>query len=189
MIRAFYALTLPDAVKDQIARLQQAIPFGRPVDEDNLHLTLAFLGTVTDDRLQAAHEALESLTAAPFAIALSGVLPLGGARADVLAAGVAPEPALDALAARIRSRLAGAGTPVPRERFRPHVTFLRLGPQDAPPETLARILTRHAGFRAGPVPVTGFTLFRSHLAARGARHEALFRYPLDPADNWDNFTR
>lgn len=189
MIRAFFALTLPDTVKDQIARLQDAIPFGRPVDEDNLHLTLAFLGEVTDAQLEAAHEAAGTITAAPFSVELSGLAPFGGARSGVLAAGVAPEPRLDALAARVRSRLAGAGMALPRERFRPHVTVLRLGAGDAAPEVMARVLTRHADFRAGPVPVTGFSLVRSHLGAKGARYEQLCRYPLDPSDDWDNFTR
>lgn len=189
MIRAFFALTLPDAVKAHISRLQEAIPFGRPVDEDNLHLTLAFLGEMTADRLEAVHEAAETIVAAPFAVELQGLEAFGGARSGVLAAGIAPEPRLAALAGKIRAQLAGAGLALPRERFRPHVTLLRLGPSDAAPDALARILARHADFRAGPVPVTGFSLLRSHLGAKGARYEELCRYALDPSDAWDNFTR
>jgi len=187
MIRAFFALTLPELVVEQIERLQDAIPFGRVSAPDTLHLTLAFLGEVTPETLEAAHEAAETLAPDPFAVELRGLQLLGRPPGGVLAAGVAPEPRLDALAASLRSRLAGARISLPRERFRPHVTLLRLKPGDADEATLARALGRHADFRAGPVPVTGMSLFRSTLGPKGARHEEMARYPFDPIDGRDNF--
>ncbi len=187
MIRAFFALTLPDAVLDQIERLQAAIPFGRAVAPENLHLTLAFLGEMTPETLEAAHEAAETLAPAPFAVELKGLELLGRPAGGVIAAGVAEEPRLDALAKSLRSRLAGMRIQLPRERFRPHVTVLRLKPGDADEALVTRILGRHAGFRAGPVPVTGLSLFRSWLGAGGARYEELARYSFDPMDGRDNF--
>lgn len=189
MIRAFFALTLPDEVIDQIDRLQDAIPFGRAVPAENLHLTLAFLGEVSDQTLEAAHEAAESLVPEPFAIELSGLQHLGRAPGGVIAAGVAPDARLEALARALRSRLNGARVQLPRERFRPHVTVLRLRPGDAEDAALARLLGRHATFRAGPIPVTGLSLFRSYLGGETARHEELARYAFDPMDGRDEFSR
>ncbi|MCV2870490.1 RNA 2',3'-cyclic phosphodiesterase [Defluviimonas sp. WL0002] len=189
MIRAFFALTLPDTALDQIERLQAAIPFGRAAPAENLHLTLAFLGEVSPETLEAAHEAAETLAPPPFALELRGLVHLGRQPGGVIASGVVPEPRLDGLAKSLRSRLAGTGIQLPRERFRPHVTLIRLRQDDADDATLARILGRHADFRAGPIPVTGLSLFRSYLGGDSARHEELARYSFDPADLRDVFSR
>ena len=50
-MRAFIALPVSGAALDGIARLQQHLPEGRPLPEENLHLTLAFLDEQQDDHL------------------------------------------------------------------------------------------------------------------------------------------
>ncbi|MEJ6395659.1 2'-5' RNA ligase family protein [Gymnodinialimonas sp. 2305UL16-5] len=58
MIRSFLALPIPGDTVDALTALQASIPFGRPVPEDNLHLTLAFLGQVDVDVLEALNDML-----------------------------------------------------------------------------------------------------------------------------------
>jgi 2'-5' RNA ligase len=63
-MRAFLALPIPEDTVAALCAVQARIPFGRPVPEDNLHLTLAFLGDVGEDVLNDLHDILSS-TALP----------------------------------------------------------------------------------------------------------------------------
>ena len=65
VMRAFLALDIPDDVAAALIRLQSGIPFGRPVPEENLHLTLAFFEDAPDHGLEALHEMLSALRMPP----------------------------------------------------------------------------------------------------------------------------
>jgi len=60
-LRLFYALWPDDEVRDALMRVQQRIA-GRKIRRGNLHLTLAFLGQQSVDRLPALEDALSSLS-------------------------------------------------------------------------------------------------------------------------------
>jgi len=61
LTRTFIAVELPDAARAalqaHIARLSRALPRVRFQPPDSLHLTLAFLGELDDERLDAATQA------------------------------------------------------------------------------------------------------------------------------------
>ncbi len=178
-MRAFVAIDLPDPVRTALEAVQEALPVGRAVDPDQLHLTLAFLGEQPIDRLEAAHEALEGVAGAPFDLRLRGLGVFDGRRPTVVWAGVAEDGPLRALRSRVLSALHGAGLPLERRRFRPHVTIARLSALDAGAEDrLARFLSRWEGFPSPSFEVRDFGLWRSILRPDGAVHEELARYPL-----------
>lgn len=81
--RLFFALSLPDALQQQVIRWR-AEAFkpedGRPVAAANLHLTLAFLGEVSAQKEQALKTQAGRITQAGFSLNL-----------DDLATGRAPE--------------------------------------------------------------------------------------------------
>lgn len=179
MIRAFVALSLPAEIRARLNLLQFLLPLPRRVDPADLHLTLAFLGEQPDDRLQAVHEGLESLAAAPFSLTLAGLGLWGGARPRVVWAGVAPQPALGHVQAKV-ARVAGqAGIAVPSRDFAPHVTLGRFAPPDpAVALRLEQAVAAEQGFRAGPFLVDGFGLYASAPRAQGPRYDLLAHYPL-----------
>ncbi len=122
-MRLFAALPLPDELVRVLLRAQDELRargvranFSR---RENLHLTLAFLGET--ERVREAREAVLSLRAESFGLTLAG----RGCFGDLLWAGVRESRALDALAARVRAALDGAGLPYDRKPFRPHITLAR----------------------------------------------------------------
>jgi 2'-5' RNA ligase len=179
-MRAFVAIDLPDPVKTALEALQEAMPFGRPVDPDQMHLTLAFLGEQPDDLIESAHHALEGIAFPAFEMQLSGLGTFGSREPTVLWAGIRDATQVKALHDRILPALHGAGLPLERRRFRPHVTIARFD-RSGPPEheRLARFLSRWERFPSPPFTVDGFGLWRSTLLRSGAVHEELARYPLD----------
>ena len=118
-MRAFLALDIPDDTAAALVRLQSGIPFGRPVPEDNLHLTLAFFEDAPEDGLEALHEMLSALRMPPVEIRFTGLDSFTESQHGLIFADVARNQALQALHDRIASLCRQAGLDLPRRRFRP----------------------------------------------------------------------
>jgi len=122
---------------------------GRPVREDQIHLTLAFLGDVSDARRAAALDAAK-IRGRPFELSIDRT----GAfrRAGVAWAGPSetPKGLLD-LQAKVESRLRERGFELDERKFAPHVTLVR------------RTLRSAVATSIEPIPwrVGEFTLVRS----------------------------
>ena len=178
-MRAFVAIDLPDPVISALEGLQEVMPLGKPVDPDQMHLTLAFLGEQPDDLIQSAHEALSDIRFPAFEMQLKGLGTCGSREPTVIWAGVRDAAQVKVLHDKILPALHGAGLPLERRRFRPHVTIARLDPSGPPEhERLARFLSRWESFPSPSFTVTDFGLWRSTLRPKGAIHDELARYPL-----------
>ncbi|MEM7644822.1 MAG: RNA 2',3'-cyclic phosphodiesterase [Pseudomonadota bacterium] len=178
-MRAFVGLPVPEPWIAPLIRAQGAVPGGRKVDAEDLHLTLAFLDDQPEARLEALHEGLEArplpaATLRPLAFAL-----LGSTRPRAVVLDLAPDPALTALRDGVRRAAQAAGIPLARERFRPHVTLLRFS-SSAPPDAgrLPAALTRLGPPEMAPQMASGVTLWSSTLTPDGPLYEPLATYPL-----------
>ncbi len=179
-MRAFVAIDMPDDVREALETVQAELPVGRLMAPETFHLTLAFLDDQPPAVLEAVHDGLAALEAAPFELQLRGVDVFGGARPRVLWAGAGATPPLAALRERVRRAVLAAGVDLPRERFRPHVTLARFGHRLDRGEA-ARLAGFLADLGAASLPgfrVEAFQLYRSSLGPGGAVHEVLAEYPL-----------
>ncbi len=171
-MRSFIAISLNDDVKAAFAPMQRALPVGRLVSSDNMHLSLAFLDDQTEEALEELHEELLILSAPPFGVTFSRIESFG----QVLAVVVEDCPALIALHRKVQNAVRRAEIVLPRRRFRPHVTIARFKPGQ---HEAVQLVQRPCTMSALPkMPVTGFTLYQSTLRPEGARHEALAHYIL-----------
>ena len=179
-MRCFLAIDLPDDAIDALERIQLELPFGRLSDPETFHLTLAFLGELSDDEAEAAHEAVSELPPNPVPVRINGLGLFGGNTPSVLYANVDPDPALLALEKTIRSRLHGAGVQLERRRYHPHITLSRFKPH-MPPESVAQLgtfVSAHAGFSLPEFLAGEFAFYRSILGGPVPIHEPLARYSL-----------
>jgi RNA 2',3'-cyclic 3'-phosphodiesterase len=176
-VRLFVALDLPPAAREALARFRDAAAdpaVWRPVGDDALHLTLAFLGHRPEDDVDAAGAVVAGLPGLAPPLRLAGAVLLPPRRARVLCAAVEDvEGALAALQAAASAGLQAAGLYTPERRpFRPHATVARLRAGARPPRSVA----------AAPDPVAfagaAVTLYQSRLGRAGARYEPLTRRPL-----------
>lgn len=182
-MRCFLGLALPDPVLDLLERLQDEIPVGRLVPWENLHITLSFLDEQPEARLEALHQELLRLKAAPLQLELRGLGVMGGKSPRVLSAQVTPNAALTAVHRHLRTVAQTCGMALPRARFRPHVTLARFGARLQPGQVQAvhQLLQHFGGFTTPVFTVHQITLYQSKLLPDGARCEALAQYPLEAA--------
>jgi len=174
MIRLFVGLELPSSAKLALAMLRGDIDGARWLREDQLHLTLRFIGEVTPQTAEDVHEALHAVEFAPLGVALRGLGLFGKMRQPrALWAGVADPAPLRDLHGRIEAALAHAGLPPDERRYIPHVTLARFRGR---PRRLEAFLAEHQDFAAPAFTAEHITLFRSHLGRHGARYAIEERY-------------
>ena len=146
------------------------------VAPENFHVTVKFLGSVEDTRVQSVIDALHTAVQghAPFDLEVGGLGAFPSAtRARVLWAGITGgiDP-LAALAASVEDALAGLGFPREDRAFSPHITLARVREPGRAP-ALAEALRDGSGHRFGRVAVAETALMRSDLSPRGARYTPL----------------
>jgi 2'-5' RNA ligase len=190
-VRLFVAIVPPEQVLGElavaVAPLRAARPELRWTGQDDWHLTLAFLGevseTVLPDLATRLQRAARRHKAQQLAVRGCGAFPRP-ARASVLWAGIHAGPGLAPLAASVAAAARRAGAPPPDEdrRLRPHLTLARARhPADV--RGLTEVLASYAG-RAWTA--TEIRLIRSNLNAAGAtgggplRYVELGDWPLAP---------
>jgi len=172
MHRLFVALELPVAMRDVLLGAMGGVAGARWQRDDQLHLTLRFIGEVDRHRATDIAAALDSVRVEPLALALAGPGSFDRrGRIDALWVGVSPAEGVAALAQRINQALLRVGIPAEERAFVPHITVARL------PRGAGSI----SGFPARPLPATvfrisGFALWQSALGSDGADYEVIERY-------------
>jgi len=178
MVRLFTAIDLPESVTSALGRMAYGLPGARWVEEEQLHLTLRFIGEVDGGLFREIREELAEVQAEPFEIQLQGFgcfPPRGAPR--VLWAGVHPATELARLKRKIDAALARLSIPPEARKFSPHVTVARL--KNSPPQRVARFIAGNNLFQSPPFHVEGFHLYSSQLTPKGAIHRVEASYPLD----------
>jgi len=184
-VRLFVALDPPEAVRSALgAWSAEALsdPALRPVPAENLHVTLAFLGSRPAREVEPIAEAVrESAGPAPLVELLDPVArpPRGRARLFALPA---LSPGTEMLQATLAERLLAAGLYEPEKRpFWPHLTIARvrgegrgsrrpMAVRNSPKELPRALEEAFYGVR--------MTLYRSVLQPSGARYVPLAQYEL-----------
>jgi 2'-5' RNA ligase len=176
MHRLFVAIRPPLAIRKLLLGAMGGVSGARWQSEDQLHLTLRFIGEVDRHRAGDIHAALGAVHQPPFDLALNGI----GAferrgLAETVWAGVAPHAPLRALHKKVDAALARVGI-APNERaYLPHITLARLKRSSGPVGNLLE----SAGCLGSPAfAVDHFALFESDLTTEAAVYSMVERYPL-----------
>ena len=174
MMRLFVAVRPPPAVRDALTAAMGGVAGARWQDDDQLHLTLRFIGDV--DRHTAADlvTALSALRHPPIAARL-GTLGSFAARGrpNAVWVGVEPVTALTTLHYKVDQAVVRAGIAADPRAFVPHITLARLGRSSGP---LGHWLAAPAP--SGTFTVTGITLFESILTRAAAVYRPLAEFEL-----------
>jgi RNA 2',3'-cyclic 3'-phosphodiesterase len=177
MLRLFVGIGFPPELKLQLSLLCSGISEARWVDPGNFHLTLRFIGEISESVAADIDDALARIRARRFSLQLAGTGVFGGAdKPRSLWVGVERSPDLVALHDKIERALIRVGLAPELRKFSPHITLARL--HRPPLEKLSPFLAAHAQFRAVPYPVEGFSLIASFQTKAGSIYEDQADYPL-----------
>ncbi len=177
MIRLFVALELPEALRTRLALMQGGVPGAKWQREDQMHLTLRFIGDVDERQANDIDEALATVRAPAFTLELAGVGEFGGRDPRALWAGVRPNEALVHLERKIESVLVRMGIEPETRKFTPHVTLARL--RNTPRAKVAEFIAHHSLFASGAIPIDRFALYSSQLGSGGSVYRVERTYALD----------
>ena len=173
-MRVFIAAELPleliEALAETQAQLRSCMQ-GRYVGTDQMHVTLAFLGSVNASDVYELSDALEAACARhrPFNLELAELGSFGRRNKAALWQGFDISPEFERLARDVRFELSLRGYSFDTKRFLPHVTLMR-----------------NADIRSGQLPspvraigaIEYVTLFSSDLSGPHPVYEALHRVCL-----------
>ena len=167
--RLFFALWPEGETRRRLAAAADAVrrgAAGRAVPAGNLHITLAFLGSVDESGFDCVRAAAARLTAVRFDLNIdrpgwwkrTGILWLGPSKAPA---------ALNRLVKALWAELEPCGFWPDFRDFHPHLTIARRCRKAELP-----------GVEPVPWPVDDVVLLESHTGQRGASYTVIERWPL-----------
>ena len=176
MHRLFLAIRPPEPIRDLLLDAMDDGPDFRWQQDEQLHLTLRFIGEVDRHRAADLSDALGRVRSPRFTARIKGVGSFDHRGAGALWAGVEPKEPLAALAAKLERACQAVGLEPERRAFHPHITLARWKGHRT--RALADFLDRRRGLVSEPFEVGEFILFESRLSRHGAHYEAVASYPL-----------
>ncbi len=177
MHRLFVAVRPPPKVRARLLDLMGGVAGARWQDEDQLHLTLRFIGEVDRHMARDVDAALSGVHYPAFAIALNGLGAFDRRGEPVtLWAGIAPQAPVRTLHKKVDQALVRVGVEPDRRAYMPHVTLARL-PRGAGP--VQSLIERSGGITSEPFAVDQFHLYESRFTPDGPLYEVVERYRLD----------
>ncbi len=186
-MRLFFAVLLDDHTRQRVALVQESMKRALAgqriswVKEENLHLTLRFLGEQDEKGLRQAIETGQSVAGQHsrfrFVVRGAGVFP-DVRRARVLWVGVEePVEPLYQLAHHLERELRQRGFPPEDKPFRSHITLARI--KEPPPgQVVQRLIESLPREPLGDVEVRSFVLMQSVLHPNGSLYTPVHEFPL-----------
>lgn len=176
MHRLFVGLRPPAPIRARLLAAMAGISGARWQSDDQLHLTVRFIGEVDRPAAEDIALALGQVHAPAPEIAVHGIGQFESrGRANAVWAGVAPHDALAALHRKIDQAIVRTGLEPERRAFLPHITLARLNAASGPADAF---LAAHAGLTSPRFTLDHVILFESTLGGEGASYETIERYRL-----------
>lgn len=177
--RLFVALRPPRPIREQLIAAMHGISGARWQDDDQLHLTLRFIGEVDRHRAEDIAAALGGLHAPAIAGRVAGVsLFEHHGRPHMVWAGVEPAGPIAALHRKIGQLLGRVGIAAETRAFIPHITLARLNRGSG---SVAAFLALNSDLASSPFVFDQVVLYESEMGHGGSRYHPVARYPLAEA--------
>ena len=184
LIRAFIALELPSGLKNELAELETQLKKASPpvvkwVDPNSIHVTLKFLGEISEDSIEELMLAIEESVQGtiPFQLEVRGVGAFPGLdRPQVLWVGVKGElEIITQLQKKIESNTEQLGFPRESRAFSPHLTLGRVRDEAGPNERrrLGKLLADTTFTALHNIDVDAVNLMKSQLTPGGAIYSCI----------------
>lgn len=174
-MRLFTSIEIPQEIKAKICEFRRNIPGLRWVVDEQLHITINFIGECDKENFELLKSLLAEIKWTPFAIKLEGggFFPLRS-KPSVLWIGLDCPPELQKIKKETDAILQNMGFPIEKRDFQPHLTIARLS-RDFPASKYPFEKIVDKAF-TWTFDVSEFHLFSSVLDSKGAIHTCQASY-------------
>jgi 2'-5' RNA ligase len=176
MPRLFVAVRPPEPIRDLLIDAMDTSADFRWQDDEQLHLTLRFVGEVERPVAEDLADGLARIEAPRMDLRIAGTGRFEQRSSGALWAGVEPKQPVAALASKVERVCQAIGLEPERRAFHPHITLARWKGRRT--REVHGFLERTRGLSLPPFEVASFLLFESHLSRHGAHYEIVAEYPL-----------
>ena len=177
MHRLFVAIRPPEPIRDLLIDAMDDSPDFRWQDDEQLHLTLRFIGEVERPVANDLADALGRIRAASFDLRIAGAGRFEQRHSGALWAGLEPKEPVAALAAKVERVCQQIGLEPERRAFHPHITLARWKGRRT--REVQDYLKGHGDLLSDRFSVDQFALFESHLSKHGAHYEEVATFGLE----------
>jgi len=179
-MRIFVALDIPQEIRTRIAeyreRAHALAPDARWARVEGLHVTLKFVGGVSDTVVQQMKEALSAVKAQPCEVKFAGVGFFPNEKgARIFWIGVDGGEALPRLASAVEKALEKLGIELENKEYHPHLTLARASHH--PLRELRPLLDKQPQF--GTMTAREFFMYQSQPQRGGSKYTKLERFGLE----------
>jgi RNA 2',3'-cyclic 3'-phosphodiesterase len=176
MHRLFVAIRPPEEVRDLLIDAMDDGPALRWVGDEQLHLTLRFIGEVERQVANDIAAALDHLRSPAFDLRVKGAGKFEKRNGGALWAGIEPKEPVIALAGKVERTIQQVGLDPEHRAFSPHITLARWNRRNG--EAVEAFMRRNADLRSETFTVDRFILFESKLSRHGAHYEEVAAFSL-----------
>lgn len=177
MHRLFVAIRPPRPIRAILMGLMGGVAHARWQTEEQLHLTLRFIGEADRHQSGDIAAALGTVHHARFELALDGIGHFERkGRIDSLWAGVTPHAPLRSLHKKIGQALGRVGIAPETRAYLPHITIARFGRSSGP---VGGLLSQSGGISSPVCAIDEFRLYESQLSSAGSVYTVVERFDLD----------
>jgi 2'-5' RNA ligase len=169
--RLFASIDMPPSVEEMLVNLDPRIPGVRWSIGNQMHITLGFFGSVSDEDDLALHEKVGAIQFRPFFLPIVGIgtFPAKG-QVKVIWIGIGNgHPHLFQIHKRVQEAALAAGCEPDLRPWHPHITLAHCRGVPAG-GALPKFLKVNADFDAGLIRVDSFHLYCSELTLAGPIH-------------------
>jgi RNA 2',3'-cyclic 3'-phosphodiesterase len=176
MPRLFAGLELPPQISQKLAFMRGGLQGARWIEPSDYHITLRFIGDISDRQANDIDDLLCDVARSPIAITLTGLDSFGGDKPHSLFASVEPAKPLIELQAELERIIRSCGHEPDKRRFQPHVTLARL--RNTSPLDTADYLAMRGYFPSQGFVADRFVLYSARASVGGGPYKVETTYPL-----------
>lgn len=185
-IRSFLAFEMPEKIKEIVSRTlreMKKLPLDvRWIKADNIHITVVFIGNISEDNLMPIGEAVSKICKryGPFNVTLTGSGIFGSLRNPrVIWIGLDGDlTRLSYFRNSLQKNLKPFGIKEEKRRYKPHLTLGRFRKGSGYRVNMDELLSEYQNITSPTCTVEELILFRSELGPGGANYSKLEAWQL-----------
>lgn len=179
-MRTFLGIAVPEEVREQLTSICFGLPDVRWVSEENFHITLVFLGELSEEQLDVLSEFCSQVSFPEFHLNLKSVGTFGKQKSpSILFADVNSSAELLQLQKILDSGIRRLGLKPDRQDYHPHITIGRF--KNSNETRVLTYLEEFSGFVSSSFSVSEFHIYSSKTFSDGPIYSVEESFSLLPS--------